>query len=138
MTTVIRDADSRRITTPSGTMTTLASPGQGGTGVVVWRQDFLPGAVGPEHAYDTEQVWTVLGGRAVVEMDGGSCPVGPGDTLVLPAGLMRRVRADPQDGVSALLVTPAGTGVRTPSGPGGVNPDVAAADGDRMVPAWVL
>jgi quercetin dioxygenase-like cupin family protein len=135
---VIRSADSRRTTTPNGTATTLASPAQGGTGVVVWRQDFLPGAAGPEHAYDTEQVWTVLDGRAVVEMDGEACPVGPGDTLVLPAGMLRRVLADPEAGVSALVVTPAGTRVYRASGPAGVNPGVAVADGDRLIPAWVV
>jgi quercetin dioxygenase-like cupin family protein len=136
--TVIRSADSRRIKTPNAVVTTLASPAQGGTGVVVWRMDFVPGATGPEHAYDTEQVWTVLGGRAVVEVDGEPCPVGPGDTLVMPAGVLRRVLADPRDGVSALLVTPAGTRVLTPAGPAGINPDVAVADGDRLVPAWVV
>jgi quercetin dioxygenase-like cupin family protein len=86
---LIREGESRRTLTPNALATTLASPGQGGSGLVVWRMDMAPGAAGPEHAYDTEQVLTVLDGQATVLIDEAPQPVGRGDTVVLPAGVRR-------------------------------------------------
>src|ERR1700735_2651774 len=86
---VIRAADCRRTQVPSGLVTTLASPAQGGAGLAVWRMDITPGAAGPVHAYDTKQGWAVIGGRGTVERDGGAVTVEPGDTLArVPAGVM--------------------------------------------------
>jgi quercetin dioxygenase-like cupin family protein len=134
---VIRAAESRRTEVPSGLVTTLASPAQGGAGLVVWRMDVTPGSAGPVHAYDTEQVWTVIGGGATVELDGGAVTVAAGDTLVIPAGATRQLIADPQAGVSAISVTPAGTRAYTPAGPIQVDQHCAVPDGDKLIPAWV-
>ena len=135
---VIRAAQSRRTQVPSGLVTTLASPAQGGAGLAVWRMDITPGAAGPVHAYDTEQVWTVIGGAATVELDGGAIKLAPGDTLVIPAGATRQMIADPQAGVSAISVTPAGTRAYSTAGPIQVDPHCALPDGDKLVPAWVV
>jgi quercetin dioxygenase-like cupin family protein len=137
--TLIREAESRRTQVPSGLVTTLASPAQGGAGLAVWRMDITPGAAGPVHAYDTEQVWTVVRGAATVELDGGPVTVAPGDTLVIPAGATRQMIADPRAGVSAISITPAGTRAYTPGGPVQVDPHCAApAGGDKLIPAWVV
>jgi quercetin dioxygenase-like cupin family protein len=136
--TVIRAAESRRTQVPSGLVTTLASPAQGGAGLAVWRMDITPGATGPVHAYDTEQVWTVISGAATVELDGGAVAVAPGDTLVIPAGATRQMIADPEAGVSAISVTPAGTRACSPAGPIQVDPHCARPEGDKLVPAWVV
>ena len=135
---VIRSAESRRIQVPSGLVTTLASPAQGGAGLAVWRMDITPGAAGPVHAYDTEQVWTVISGAATVELDGGAIRLAPGDTLVIPAGATRQMIADPQAGVAAISVTPAGTRAYSPAGPIQVDPHCALPDGEKLVPAWVV
>jgi quercetin dioxygenase-like cupin family protein len=135
---VIRAAQSRRVQAPSGLITTLASPAQGGAGLAVWRMDITPGAAGPVHAYDTEQVWTVISGRATVELDGGAVAVAQGDTLVIPAGATRQMIADPDAGVSAISITPAGTRAYTPGGPVQVDPHCATAEGDKLIPAWVV
>jgi quercetin dioxygenase-like cupin family protein len=135
---VIRAAESRRTRVPSGLVTTLASPAQGGAGLAVWRMDITPGAAGPVHAYDTEQVWTVISGGATVELDGGAVTVAPGDTLVIPAGATRQMIADPQAGVSAISITPAGTRAYSPAGPIQVDPHCAAPEGDKLIPAWVV
>jgi quercetin dioxygenase-like cupin family protein len=135
---VIRAAGNRRTQVPSGLVTTLASPAQGGAGLAVWRMDITPGAAGPVHAYDTEQVWTVISGAATVELDGGAITVTPGDTLVIPAGAIRQMIADPQAGVSAISITPAGTRAYSPAGPIQVDPHCALPDGDKLVPAWVV
>jgi quercetin dioxygenase-like cupin family protein len=104
----------------------------------VWRMDITPGAAGPVHAYDTEQVWTVISGRAIVELDGGAVAVAPGDTLVIPAGATRQMIADPKAGVSAISITPAGTRAYSPGGPVQVDPHCATPEGDKLIPAWVV
>jgi quercetin dioxygenase-like cupin family protein len=137
-TAVIRAAENRRTQAPSGLVTTLASPAQGGAGLAVWRMDITPGAAGPVHAYDTEQVWTVITGAATVQLDGGAVTLTPGDTLVIPAGATRQMIADPQAGVSAISITPAGTRAYTPGGPVQVDPHCALPEGDKLIPAWVV
>ena len=133
---VIRRAETRRTETPNAVMTTLASPIQGGAGQSVWRVDMRPGQAGPLHAIDTEQVWTVLDGGATVELDGQALTLGPGDTIILPADAPRRVSADPEAGLAAIAVAPAGTRAYTLDGTR-VAPGCAVPDGDKLVPAWV-
>ena len=133
---VIRCSETRRTETPNAVMTTLASPIQGGAGQAVWRVDMRPGQAGPLHAIDTEQVWTVLDGGATVELDGQALTLGPGDTIILPADAPRRVSADPEAGLAAIAVAPAGTRAYTLDGTR-VAPGCAVPDGDKLVPAWV-
>ena len=134
---VIRHAESRRTETPNAVMTTLASPTQGGAGQAVWRVDMRPGQQGPPHAIDTEQVWTVLAGGATVELDGEMIDIEPGDTVVIPADVPRRVNADPAAGFAAIVVAPAGTRAYTLDDTR-VSPECAVPDGDKLVPAWVV
>ncbi len=122
---LIRQAESRRTETPNATMTTLASPTQGGAGQSLWRVDMRPDQAGPAHSFDSEQLWTVLDGGATIELDGRRIAVAPGDTIVMPAGAQRRVIADPSAGLAAIAAAPAGARARL-------------ADGtDKGVPAWI-
>jgi quercetin dioxygenase-like cupin family protein len=101
---VIRSAQRRRTATPNAVMTTLASPSQGQAAISVWRVDMRPGQAGPLHGVDAEQVWAVLEGGARVLLGPDTVTVGPGDTIVMPANVPRRVTADPRrsgDGRSA-------------------------------------
>ncbi len=139
---VIRNADSRRTETPNALMTTLASPTQGEAGHVVWRVDMRPGQAGPWHAIDAEQVWTVLDGGAAVELDGEALTVAPGDTLVIPADVPRRLTADPTTGFAAIVVGPPGLRAYAPAA---TPADVTAAPGcalpattSKLIPAWVV
>jgi quercetin dioxygenase-like cupin family protein len=112
---VVRHADSRRTTTPNATMTTHASPTQGGTGrIAMWTVAMAPGAAGPDHVFDVEQVWTVLAGTVTVDLDGERSAAGPGDTLVLPPDVPRRVHADPAAGCTAVVAAPAGARATQP------------------------
>ncbi|MER5419646.1 cupin domain-containing protein [Streptosporangium roseum] len=135
--TVIRHAESRRTETPNAVMTTLASPTQGGSGQAVWRVDMRPGQTGPLHAIDTEQVWTVLDGGATVELGGEKLTVGPGDTLVIPADVPRRLSADPAAGLAAIVAAPAGMRAYVIDDTR-VSADCAIPDGDKVLPAWVV
>ncbi|NUP03110.1 MAG: cupin domain-containing protein [Nonomuraea sp.] len=122
---VIRDADARRSETPAGIMTTFASPTQGGAARSLWRVDAKPGAQGPAHDFDTEQVWSWIAGAATVELGGERFEVGAGDTVVMPAHVVRRVLADQDAGYTAVVTAAAGARATT-------------ADGtDVGVPPWI-
>jgi quercetin dioxygenase-like cupin family protein len=105
---VVRTSDARRSSTPNATMTTFASPTLGGAEVALWQVEMVPGATGPLHWFDVEQVWTVLAGAARIELGDEPVDVGPGDTVVMPAELPRRVHADPEAGFTAMVAAPGG------------------------------
>ncbi|MEV5327159.1 cupin domain-containing protein [Nonomuraea sp. N2-4H] len=109
-------------------MTTFASPTQGGASRAMWRVDAHPGAVGPVHDFDREQVWSWIAGAATVELGGETYTVGAGDTVVMPAHTVRRVLADPETGYSAVVTAPAGARALAADGSGdeyGVPPWIA-------------
>jgi quercetin dioxygenase-like cupin family protein len=122
--TTITDTQHRVTETPNGVMTTLASPTLGGSRASLWLVEMHPGAGGPEHAFDGELIWAVTRGAAELTMAGATTTLGPGDTAVLPAGVMRRLTAGP-DGFTAVV-----------TGPGGST--VSRSDGlPSVVPPWV-
>ena len=91
---LVRAAQARRTQTPNALMTTLASPSQGPTaGLAMWLVEMRAGQQGPEHVFDTEQIWHLIEGEAGVTVDGRQMVLGPGDTVVLPAGVQRQVHA---------------------------------------------
>jgi len=95
----VRAGQARRTETPNALMTTLASPSQGPTAELsMWRVEMRAGQQGPPHVFDTEQIWHLLVGEAEVTAGAERLVLGPGDTVVLPAGTERRVsaRADAQ------------------------------------------
>lgn len=83
---VIRSAERRVTETPNAVMTTFASPTLGGAERAVWRVDMRPGATGPVHVFDVEQVWVVIDGAAGVEIGEEAHALAEGDTAVIPAG----------------------------------------------------
>lgn len=123
--TVVRRADQRVHETPNAVMTTLASPTLGGAAQSLWQVRMRAGQAGPDHVMDVEQVWTVVDGGMALRTTGGETVLTAGDTAVLPAGVARRIVADPERGLSA-LVTGAGAGRA-------LLPDGA----DRGVPDWI-
>ncbi|MET9402198.1 cupin domain-containing protein [Kitasatospora sp. NPDC002965] len=120
---VIRSTEARRTETPNAVMTTFASPAQGGTGLALWKVEMASGSSGPRHAMDTEQVWTFLTGSAAVDLAGEALAVAAGDTLVLPADVVRRMSSE--GGFTAVVASP------TPSRA------VNLETGDHVVPPWI-
>ena len=91
---LVRAAQARRTQTPNALMTTLASPSQGPTaGLSMWLVTMRAGQRGPAHVFDTEQIWHLIEGEAEVTVDARKLVLGPGDTVVLPAGAERQVSA---------------------------------------------
>ena len=122
--TKIAHEDARHTETPNASMTTLASPTQGDTGVLsLWRTTMRPGQRGPLHTFDAEQVWHVLDGAAMFLVDTEFVDLSVGDTLVVPAGTPRQVRTD--SGVSFVVCGPA-SGQATPDG------------GEAVSPPWIV
>lgn len=136
--TLIRNADGRRTETPNGTMTTFATPTQGGTaGLAVWRVDMAPGRTGPLHAFDTEQVWTFLDGTATIDLDGRRLEAGPGDTVVMPADAPRRIASRPDAGFTAVVAAHADCLVYDPEAVvDDAKCEIAPQGDERLVPPW--
>lgn len=63
-----------------------------GSSVAVWQTTMDPGAVGPVHRIDREQVVVVLAGRLDATIDDREDTAGPGDAVLLPAGSVRQLR----------------------------------------------
>ncbi|SNT48191.1 Cupin domain-containing protein [Actinomadura meyerae] len=135
--TLISTADGRRTETPNGTMTTFATPTQGGTeGLAVWRVDMLPGRTGPRHAFDTEQVWTFLDGAATIDLDGRTLVAGPGDTVVLPPRAPRQMTTG-DTGFTAVVAAHAGCLAYDPDELVDDTRCAIAPQGtERLVPPW--
>jgi quercetin dioxygenase-like cupin family protein len=125
MPTTVRAAENRRTETPNATMTTLASPTLGSTdGLSLWRVEMEPGITGPLHAFDSEQLWTVLDGELTVTVDGEPTELGAGDTVVFPPTVERQVHART---AARLIVCGHGDGVAR----------VAGEAATRGTPAWI-
>ncbi|GII61912.1 hypothetical protein Skr01_19970 [Sphaerisporangium krabiense] len=132
---VIRHAQSRRTETPNAIMTTYASPTQGGAGLSLWRVEMEAGQTGPAHAFDAELVWTVLSGEGAIELGAESFTIAPGDTVVLPAGVRRRLSTG--SGLALVAAAPAGARAYTTDGAPDVPGACAAPEGDMLLPAWM-
>lgn len=103
---IVRSTDTRRTETPSAAMTTLASPTVGNAANPLWKVEAPAGQPGPLHCIDTEQVWTLLDGTATVTTADRTAELAPGDTVVIPAHLPRRLTPGPDTGFTALVTGP--------------------------------
>ena len=125
MSALVRATDRRRSETPNAVMETCASPTLGGTdGQSLWWVQMREGAAGPPHVVDSEQIWALIEGSARLQVGADRWELQAGDTVVLPAGVVRQVTAR-----SALRAVVTGSGTATVSVPG--------EDGSRGTPPWI-
>jgi quercetin dioxygenase-like cupin family protein len=96
--------------TPNAVMHTLASPSTGTEELALWTVEMRAGQAGPAHSADREQVWVVLEGRLAIN----AAEHGAGATVVLPAGVERRITAP--EAVRALVASRGGATVTTAEG----------------------
>jgi quercetin dioxygenase-like cupin family protein len=117
--------ETRRTETPNATMTTLASPTLGATaGLSLWQVEMAANATGPLHAFDSEQLWTVVEGTVSITVGHETTALAAGDTLVLPAGVPRQITA-----TSAARLLACGHSDAIAHVPG--------EDAPRGTPAWI-
>src|SRR5476649_2044730 len=90
---LVRADRTRRTATPNAVMTTLASPSLGASELSLWLVAMSEGSSGPLHAFDSEQIWTVLDGEASLAVGGVDHVLGTGDTLIVGAEIARQVSA---------------------------------------------
>ena len=64
------------------------------TAVAVWRSTTAPGTAGPVHRIDREQVLVVIEGTLSVTIGDATAEAGPGDAVLLAAGVVRQLRND--------------------------------------------
>ncbi len=81
----------KRHETPNAVMYTYASRGLTGSELAVWRVEMQPGAAGPVHSVDVEQVLVVLRGELQLEVDGTTTVLPEDGSGVLPAGAQRQL-----------------------------------------------
>ncbi|MFE9579691.1 cupin domain-containing protein [Nocardia sp. NPDC006044] len=62
---------------------------------------------GPSAFIDTEQIWTIVAGRANIDLDGTKLTAAEGDTVILPANMLRQARTD--EGFTAIVAAQAGS-----------------------------
>ncbi len=122
---IVTAADRRETATPNATMTTLASPTLGAAGASLWLVEMHPDATGPAHAFDSEVVWAITHGRARLEVGPTTYDLAEGDTVVLPAGEMRRFTAGPEGFGAVATTVGSGAVTRADGEPAGVVPWVA-------------
>jgi len=81
----------RRHETPNAVMHTYASHELTGTELAVWSAEMAPGATGPVHTVDQDQVLIVLDGELELTLCGEARTLRRGASAVLPAGDERRL-----------------------------------------------
>lgn len=103
----------------------FASPSRGATETMTWRITFGPGQRLPEHTHDREEVFHVLEGSLTASLDGEETRVGPGDTVMIPAGIRHTSFTDAASTAVLLSIMPTGT--------------VMIRDGgERVSPPWTI
>lgn len=92
--------------TPNAEMTSLATPSRGTAEVSAWRVRMEPGAAGPLHAMDREQIWVPLTGALLIAAgDAEPRRVAPGQAAILAAGEVRRIAVAGEAPAEALVCT---------------------------------
>jgi quercetin dioxygenase-like cupin family protein len=92
----------------------VATPGRGARQVEMWVGRMDAGASTPPHVHDTEQVVHFTSGRGWVTVEGRDIPFQPGDTVILPAGIVHQLVAETESAYVAAM--PAGGTLRLPYG----------------------
>ena len=103
----------------------LATPSRGAGEVSAIRQRQEPGAVGPPHLHDREEVMVQLSGSARVAVGEEVFELSPGDALIVAPDAEHRVEGVGDSGGEWLLVAPAGVRFFAPGNGREVSPSWA-------------
>ncbi|MBA2963984.1 MULTISPECIES: cupin domain-containing protein [Ramlibacter] len=64
---------------------------EGLTALSLWRQSLVPGGATPPHSHPCDEAVLCLAGQGEVEIEGQRHAFGPGQTVVLPAGVLHQI-----------------------------------------------
>jgi quercetin dioxygenase-like cupin family protein len=92
----------------------LAAPSRGSRETCVWRLELAPGAPGVTHAVDREEIFVVLAGRGEATVGDEVTALGPGDTLIVPAGQSFALANPGAEAFVAMAVLPVGGTAHVP------------------------
>ena len=101
----------------------LASPSRGAVETMTYRAELASGQRLPEHTHDHEEVSHVVSGRWTVVIEAEETALGPGDTVVIPAGVVHGSYTREGDEAVILTSMPVGT-------------LLIRADGEQVSPPW--
>lgn len=104
----------KRYETPNAVMHTYASRELTGTELAVWKVEMEPGAAGPLHRVDADQVMVLIEGELEVAV-GEAAPrrLSGGESIVLPAGAERQVTSAGKTAAVAIVSARAGARAST-------------------------
>jgi quercetin dioxygenase-like cupin family protein len=123
---VIHASDAPRFSLPDAPQTSftgLAAPSRGARETSVWRVSLGGGAPAAPHALDHEEIIVGLRGQALARIASEEFMVGPGDTVIVPAGVTFSLANPHPDPFEALAVLPVGA-------------RASLANGQWFVPPW--
>jgi quercetin dioxygenase-like cupin family protein len=113
---VIRAKNTRKFSISGLSVTGLAAPSCGSAETSVWRLHLEPDAPGAAHSLDREEIFVALSGHAKATLGEERLELGPGDVLVVPAGVSFSLAGAGGDGFEALAVAPVGVRACFPGG----------------------
>jgi quercetin dioxygenase-like cupin family protein len=87
----------------------FASPARGATETMTYRVELASGQRVPNHTHDHEEISQLLSGRWTVTIDGEDWELRPGDTAVIPAGVVHASFTLERDNAVILTSMPVGT-----------------------------
>ncbi|MBV9358933.1 MAG: cupin domain-containing protein [Chloroflexi bacterium] len=125
---VIPAADAPRFSLPDAPQTSftgLASPSRGARETCVWRVSLGARTPAAPHALDHEEIIVGLHGRAVARIAAEETAVGPGDTIIVPAGAAFSLANPHPEPFEAVAVLPVGA-------------RASLADGQWFAPPWTV
>ncbi len=110
---------------PQTLFTGLASPSRGARETSVWRVALGPRTPANPHSLDHEEVLVGLAGQAIASIAGDEFAVGPGDTLIVPAGADFALANPHADVFEAMAILPVGA-------------RASLGDGQWFMPPWTV
>jgi mannose-6-phosphate isomerase-like protein (cupin superfamily) len=103
--------------------TSLATPSRGTTDTSVWRVEIPPNEPAVPHQLTREEVFVVLDGHADVRIGNQRAVAGPGDAIVVPAGVDFQLAVTGSQVLRALCCLPVGG-------------QAVLEDGQAFTPPW--
>jgi quercetin dioxygenase-like cupin family protein len=86
-----RAEDHPTFTLGGNAITSLAAPARGSDEVALYRVELPPDSGLPAHTHDHFDVFTVMSGEAIMHLDDEAAPIGAGDSVVVPPGVLHRL-----------------------------------------------